>query len=268
MAPAPERPLEPAVLHRAFEVERPLDWGGGEAVSAAEIARVHGVDATWRALWLLERAVVAEQVLTADFLASLPPGAAPYKLEKRVKSPESLARKIREWKEAERRFPVDDLLRYTVLTETPDGLVAAARRTVDALNDCDWRVTSAMHSYTEGSPYKGLHACLTPHGFARVEVQFHSAESAKVKELTTPWSQIERSATATSEERAAARQRRVDLSATLQTPNDINKLTRLGGRRVVVVNHTESPVRQQHGLLCSARQAFSTVFDRKDGIAR
>ncbi len=271
MPPAPAHPRDPSTLHQAFERTGPLDWGKTPPTTT-EIADLHGTGATWRSLWLLERAVSVEPNVTAQFLESLPPTASPYQLAKRVKSPESLARKIRDWTDTERRFPVDDLLRYTVLTETPDDLVAAARHTVDELGDHGWRVTFAMHSYTDGSRYKGIHAYVSTPEITKAELQFHSVASAEVKELTTRWYEIERSATATPEERTAARQRCVDLSATLQPPKGIGGLTRLGGKRVAVNNYSDSrDPADQRGSQSPGRThraAQSTALDKDDGIAR
>ena len=271
MPPAPAHPPDPSTLHQAFERNGPLDWGEN-SLSTADIARLHGTDATRTSLWLLERALTVEPIVTAQFLESLPPTASPYQLTKRVKSPESLARKIQQWEDADKHLPVNDLLRYTVLTDTSDDLVAAARHTVDELGDHGWRVTYAMQSYTEGSRYKGLHAYVVSPGLARTEVQFHSVASAKVKELTTSSYEIERSATASPEERKAARQRCIDLSATLQTPSGISELKRLGGKRVAVKNYSDPSdlARRRGGLPPSSTQqaAHSTALDKHDGIAR
>jgi hypothetical protein len=270
MPPAPDKPPEPITLHQAFEATRPLDWG--TPPSAADITKLHGADATRRSLRLLEQAAAVEPVVTAQFLDALPSGTTPYQLSRRVKSPESLARKIADWEESNDRYPIDDVLRYTVLTETPDELVAAARQTVDAVSDYDWRVRYAMHSYTEGSRYKGIHTNLAVRGAPRIEIQFHSVASVKVKEMTTRWYEVERSATATSDERADARQRCVEASATLSLPRGIDELKRLGGRRVAVNNYSDS--RQPAGE--QARRTspsglpaqHSTTLDRNDGISR
>lgn len=270
MPPAPAHPPEPSALHQAFERHGPLNWGNN-LLSATDIARVHGTAAAWRSLRLLEQVVAVEPNITAQFLEALPPTASPYQLAKRVKSPESLARKIRDWTDSERRFPVDDLLRYTVLTETPDELVAATRHTVNQLGDHGWRVTYAVQSYTDGSRYKGIHAYAAVPGLPQTEVQFHSVASATIKDLTTRWYEIERSATATPEERAAARQQCVDLSATLRPPKGIDGLTRLGGQRVAVKNYSDS--RDPAGSVnrspsTTHRAAHSTALDKNDGIAR
>jgi hypothetical protein len=271
MPRVPALPPTPKSLHEALNNTRPLDWGT-TVRSADDIARRYGAEATEQSLHLLEQAAAVEPAVTGQFLDSLPSGTMPYQLERRVKSPESLARKIADWRDAEQHLPIDDVLRYTVLTENPDELVAAARRTVDELNSHDWHVRTAMHSYTEGSRYKGIHAGMTISDCPRIEVQFHSVASAKVKELTTPWYEIERSATATFEERTEARQRSVEVSRTLNPPNGIDGLTKLGGTRVQVNNYSDSRLRPADDRRATPRDERqtprTTTLDKTDGIAR
>ncbi|TCC18227.1 hypothetical protein [Kribbella speibonae] len=271
MPGTPPLPPTPKSLHQALNATRPLIWDDVSA-STDEISSRYGPEATERSLHLLEQAAAVEPIVTDQFLDSLPSGTMPYQLDRRVKSPESLARKIADWTDAGRHLPIDDILRYTAVTENPDELVAAARRTVDELNSHDWHVRTAMHSYTEGSRYKGLHAGLTISGCPRVEVQFHSVASAKIKEMTTPWYEIERSATATLEERAEARQRSVEASKTLKPPQGIDELTKLGGTRVQVNNYSDSrlrPVSEGRATTQGERQQPRTAaLDKTDGIAR
>lgn len=272
MPPAPDRPPEPTTLHRAFEQNGPLDWGKNLATTA-DIARLHGIKATTRSLRLLEQAVTVEPRTTAQFLAALPSTASPYKLDRRIKSPESLARKIRNWEGSDTRRPVDDILRYTVLTDTPEDLVAAARNTADELTGHGWRVTYAMHSYTEGSRYKGIHAYLRTPDIPRVEVQFHSVASVKVKELTTRWYEIERSVHATDDERAAARQQCVEASGRLSPPRGISDMATLGGRIVAVNNYSDSrraPAARERAHPSTAAQHTrqTKTLDRNGGTAR
>ncbi|WP_132208086.1 hypothetical protein [Kribbella steppae] len=221
---------------------------------------------------MLEEAVAVEPRITAQFLAALPPTASPYQLTRRVKSPDSLARKIHNAAVKRKRVPLDDVLRYTALTTSPSELVKTTRHTIDQLTDQGWRVAYAMQSYTDGSRYKGIHAYLAVAGVDRVELQFHSPASAKVKELTTRWYEIERSARASDEERTAARQHCADLSATLWPPPGIENLTMLGGRPVAVNNYSDS--RQQlppaDRLQASARPAAEhpSVNKRNDGMMR
>lgn len=271
MPPAPDRPPEPSALHEAFRHNGPLDWGDN-LQPAADIARLHGTNAARKSLHLLAQTVTAEPRITADFLASLPSTASPYHLARRVKSPESLARKIRNAESQRRWVPLDDVLRYTALTASPDELVDAARRTIDGLTDRGWRVKYAVNSYTDGSRYKGLHAYLAVQGVDRVEMQFHSAASVRVKETTTAWYEIERSAEASDEDRAAARQKCVDLSATLGPPSGIDRLEVLGGRTVAVCNYSDSRERQvppdQLPTNAPGAKEHTPVITKNDGMTR
>ena len=264
---------EPADLHRAFSEHGPVDWGR-RLPSAAEIADLHGTDATAKSLRSLHRAVATEPQVTAAFLNALPADGSAYQLGSRIKSPASLARKFRDVERKTRQRPPEDILRYTGLTESPDELVEVARHTVDELRRTDWQVEYAMHSYTEGSRYKGLHAYLATPENDRVEVQFHSVESAKVKEATTRWYEIERSAQSSPQERTAARMQCVQLSAPLVQPPGIDKLTHLGGRRVAVNNYSDSRKPAQSNTQTTrqsparpARQQASTIR-RNDGVNR
>ena len=249
--PSVPGPPEAAALHAAFAAHGPLDWREG-AWSADGIARLYGADAARRSLEILQRAVGVEPRLTAEFVAALPDTATPYQLDRRVKSPESLARKIQSAAEKRKRMPPTDVLRYTALTASPHDLVAATRHVIDGLTDNGWKVTFAMHSYVDGSRYKGIHAYLTVPDFDRVEVQFHSAASVKVKELTTQWYEIERNKQTSDHDRAVARRHCIDLSETLPAPAGIDGLATLGGRPVVVNNYSDhwmsaQPRRQRAG---------------------
>ncbi|MEU8224468.1 hypothetical protein [Kribbella sp. NPDC048915] len=235
-----------------------------------EISQQYGEAAARRSLELLEQASAAEAAVTGQFLDSLPPGTRAYQLEHRVKSPESLARKLVDWQDTNDRFPIDDILRYTVLTDTSDDLVATTRRTADSLCERGWQVRHAMHSYSDGSRYKGIHAHFVVSGAPRIEVQIHSVASAQVKDLTTPWYRIERSADATPDERGAARQRCVEASATLRTPQGIDELTTLGGKRVAVTNYSDSRKMVEERAQRNAAQASPhiTSLEKNGGIAR
>ena len=159
-----------------------------------------------------------------------------------------------------------------MLTESPDDLVAAARHTADALTDHGWQVAYAMHSYTDGSRYKGIHAHLRTPDLPRIEVQWHSSASVRTKEQTTRWYEIERNAQATDDERATARQNCVDASAQLRPPLGIDNLTELGGRRVAVNNYSDSrqAVTGRRSRTGTAAQHArpATALDWNDGIAR
>jgi hypothetical protein len=263
---------DPSDLHVRLSRHGPLDWGD-QIPSIAEIAKLHGIRATRKSLELLEQAVSTEPRITATVLAALSRDSSPYQLESRVKSPESLARKLQDLQRSRSYRPPEDLLRYTALTELPDTLVNAARHTADKLNQAGWRVTYAMQSYTEGSRYKGIHTLLkTPTG-DRVEVQFHSAASAKIKEATTPWYEIERSGQASPAERTAARRECIRLSATLVEPPGIAGMIELGGRRVAVNNYSDSrkppkPSIEPHQRQPDSQAPTKAATSRNEGVSR
>jgi hypothetical protein len=272
--PPPDTLPEPRDLLRAFTAHGPLNWGADPG-TAAEIVEQYGVKATTRSLRMLVDVLKSEPRVTAEFLAAMPSMASAYHLASRVKSPKSLARKLADRREgAAWNRPVEDVLRYTVLTEHPRSLVAATRQTTDELGRSGWKVKSAMHSYTEGSRYKGIHALLQTSSGDRVEVQFHSALSVRVKELTTPYYEIERSVNATAEERTAARRECIRLSAPLAEPAGIGGLTDLGGHRVTVNNYSDSRAtngsRRRPGVPAQHGQAADqgVAPTRRDGISR
>jgi hypothetical protein len=272
LPPGQEQPLGLSELHARFSAQyAPVQWGEQPA-SAAEVARLYGAKATARSLQLLERTIITEPRVTAQFLAAMPPSATAYRLERRIKSPESLARKLHAMQRSKQRHPPDDLLRYTALTEVPDTLVEAARETCDELSRAGWRIRYAKQSYAEGSRYKGIHGYFVTPSDDQVEVQFHSVESVQVKEATTPWYEIERDARSCPEQRTAARQECVRLSATLQEPPGIDTLTELGGLRVAVSNYSDhrKPANVPAGVRSSDSPAAPQVLTpmRSDGIGR
>jgi hypothetical protein len=96
-----------------------------------------------------------------------------------------------------------------------------------------------MQSYTDGSRYKGIHAVLKTPTADQAEVQFHSVPSAKIKELTRPYYEVERSPETTRAEKDAARRESIRLSATLAAPAGIDGLTELAGQTVLVKNYSD-----------------------------
>lgn len=211
----------------------PLDWGDLLPTSA-QIAAEFGAAATSRSLELLRQAADHHGAATSQVLAALAPGDTTYQLDRRVKSPTSLARKIWKYGRKNRAPLTDDVLRFTVLTSRPDELVASAVGTADRLGTAGWRVESALQTYVEGSRYKGLHAIMRAAAGHPVEIQFHSPESARVKAATTELYLIERDPRQTKQARDSARQACIALSATMTQPAGIDQLEELGGVPVTV----------------------------------
>jgi len=224
---------EPADLHARLSVKRPLDWGR-PIPTKADLAAAYGTDATIQSLTQLARAASVEALVTGDLEASLGPRAACYQLASRLKSPQSLARKILKLTGTDfDGQPLEDVVRYTILTPEPDDLVPTAVDACDALTARGWAMNGALHSYMDGSRYKGLHLFLQSHG-ERVEVQIHSRESIDVKTRTTPLYVVERDAAQPREARNKARHAAIALSGRMRQPAGIDDLTTLGGVPVEV----------------------------------
>lgn len=224
---------EPADLHGRLSGSRALDWGT-PIPTKAEIAELYGARATVQSLMLLARAAEVEQSLTADVVASIADGIEIYQLESRLKSPQSLARKIHT--QAGTRFdkvPIEDVVRYTIVTPEPDDLVPATRENYKSLDRRDWTISGAVHSYADGSRYKGLHLYLQKHR-ERVEMQIHSHESIEVKDRTRPLYIVERDPKQPPGKRAEARNAAIALSAQMRKPRGIDDFTTLGGVPVEV----------------------------------
>lgn len=224
---------EPVEIHARFADRYPLDWGD-PLPTKAQIATEFGTAAATQSLELLARAAEHHGRATSQVLAAIAPGDTAYQLDRRVKSPASLARKI--WKHGrQNRSPsTDDVLRFTTLAGGPDVLVGSAISTTDRLGAAGWRVESAMQSYVDDSRYKGLHAIMRSATGHRVEIQFHSPESAQVKARTTELYLIERDPRQSSPARDSARRACIALSATMTQPADIDQLDELGGVPVEV----------------------------------
>ncbi|MGZ0151712.1 hypothetical protein ACXJJ3_31965 [Kribbella sp. WER1] len=266
---------EPADLHAWLAGRRPLDWGD-PIPSKAEIAEKYGAGTTTRSLEMLTKAAAVEPGVTDAVVSAIGDEAAPYHLENRLKSPQSLARKLVKFEDFYRRtnqIP-EDVLRYTAAVRHPDELTKAAVRTIDRLNDRDWQIESAHHSYVDGSRYKGLHTFLRTQG-EKIELQVHSAESIDVKERTTPLYEIERDRDQPTAARDAARRECIELSDQLTQPAGIDDLKELGGVPVDAISYGKKrPQRradpaetrgEQPGV---QTQTHQRTQDRQDGMSR
>lgn len=209
-----------------------------------------GAEAVW---WDYEPAIATETIAvlaetrvvegrtTADVVAAIPAGARPHGLAFRMKSPASLARKLRQRATVSGAArdagglqttsdKLTDLLRYTAVTERHDDLAGTVRTTISGLQQRGYTVVSAEHSYVDGNAYKGVHV-LVQHGDERpVEVQFHSELSQGVKDENHVDYELERDRRTTPyEERAAAHQRMTTRSRSISTPAGLDELTEIGG---------------------------------------
>lgn len=148
---------EPRELHARFSAEYPLNWGD-PLRTAAQIAAESGARATRRALLQLSGIGDRNADATRDMIGSVAAGAKLYQLERRIKSPQSLARKIKKEIGGSRRQPsLEDLQRYTMMTGDHDRLVDLLKETAAQLQDRGWALKGVRNSYVPGSRYKGIH---------------------------------------------------------------------------------------------------------------
>jgi hypothetical protein len=225
---------EPADLHARLSREHPLDWGD-PLPTTARIAAKYGDQATHLALSQLNNLDPKVEQATQDLVASTRPGSTMYQVHHRIKSPQSMARKLSDRLGATRKPPVlEDVLRYTVVADEPDRLVELARHLVSELQDRGWQLKSVRNSYVDGSRYKGLHLDTVDAGGRRVEVQLHTPASVAVKEATTRLYEVERDTRSPGVERDLARAECVRLSTALETPRGLDELASLGECRVEV----------------------------------
>jgi hypothetical protein len=224
---------EPDELHARYSQRYPLDWGES-LPTAAQLAGEFGAVATRAALRQLDELGRSVDLATGDLLAAVPSEGSMYQLEHRLKSPQSLARKLAGRVDKEGQAPeVEDLLRYTYLTEA-ERFVDLAKSVTQELQAKGWRLTRARNSYVERSRYKGLHLDWCTPGGQRVEVQVHTPRSAAIKESTTKLYETERDRRRPAQERDIARAECVRLSASLGPPQGLDELDMLGGCKVEV----------------------------------
>lgn len=159
-------------------------------------------------------------------------------LEYRMKSPDSLVRKVHDrTTEAAAEDPgagqssaeeqaagLKDVVRYTVTTADHDQLTETAVQTASGLQDRGCRIKEVKNFYRPGSTYKGVHFIVeTPEG-ETTEVQVHSTRSLEIKEESHLHYEIARSADAEPAERMAATRRCQELADSLPDPPGIEGL--------------------------------------------
>jgi hypothetical protein len=237
MPPAPpdlEGLPEPHELHARFSAEYPLNWGD-PLPTTAQIAAEFGTRATRQALLQLSGIGWRNAEATKELFGAVAEGARLYQLERRIKSPQSLARKIKNQIGGSRRQPsLEDLQRYTMMTGDHERLVDLLKETASRLQDRGWELKRIRNSYVPGSRYKGIHLDTHDPRGQRIEVQVHSAASVAIKEATTRSYEIERDERRPKPERELARGEGIRLSESLPTPRGLDQLTELGGCLVTV----------------------------------
>ncbi|TDW19376.1 hypothetical protein [Kribbella kalugense] len=267
---------EPADLYARLTARRPLDWGD-PIPTKAQISAEYGAEPTARSLHLLSKAAAVEPDITEAVISAIGVEAEAYHLENRLKSPQSLARKLVRFEEYYRRpsSVPDDILRYTAAVKHPDELTKAAVRTIDRLTNNNWQMADAHHSYVDGSRYKGVHTHLRSLG-ELIEVQVHSTESIDVKERTTTLYEIERDREQEPATRDAARRECIALSDQMTQPAGIDDLQELGGVKVNAISYGKKRRQRSSNAAPNRTSAESSApqhtrqqfQDRRNGTSR
>jgi hypothetical protein len=178
-------------------------------------------------------------------------------LEHRLKSVESLARKVQKIA-AERFVPpgeavakVHDVVRYTVVSPEADRLTETVKASIENLRRSGWAVQHAHHSYVDGNRYKGVQVALREPGGTTVEVEFHSEQSLAVKAATRRFSHQERDVTLPIAERAVARHHQIERADEITTPPGLDGLRELGGVAVATKIYPGSGSTRPHSARTS-----------------
>lgn len=186
---------------------------------------------------LLRQVRVHEPAATAGIRAiAAEVGCRADGLQYRLKSPQSLARKIRKRQTQSPNVPVADLAgeitdaqRYTLTAEAQDDIVPTARKALEALVERGWIVLEVEHSYVPDNPYKGLHALLRSPAGISTEVQFHSTAGLELKEVSHLDYTITRDTDRPLRDRLAADQRMRGRYGQLAAPRGLAALRTLAG---------------------------------------
>jgi hypothetical protein len=125
-------------------------------------------------------------------------GAEMYGLKHKLKTQQSLARKIEQ--DADEKYDgdtekaaskINDSLRYTMVAET-GNYTSMAQSTLADLSAEGYQINNTKNFWQEGSMYKGINVQLTSPEGHRMELQFHSKDSVAVKEVNHKIYQVQR----------------------------------------------------------------------------
>ncbi|TCN53452.1 hypothetical protein EV641_10696 [Rhodococcus sp. SMB37] len=216
--------------------DRPvIDWATDPASTPEQLFHDYPDHVAALVVDLMTAAKQQEAAMTSDVLAALPTGARMHGLAFRMKSPDSLARKLdQRYKKAPFIPPelhaadITDVVRYTAISH-PSEVVTTARMMVEGLAERGWTVIEAEQSYLEGNQYKGLHV-LARHSSGHIaEFQFHTDASQQLKDDTHGDYVKARDTRVPAAERAALTENMAARWATIPTPAGLAALTELGG---------------------------------------
>lgn len=225
------------IEHFAPEVREgvpPVAWvSGAGGKEALESTWAHGQAPACWSLTLLEEIRAEEPAVTADVMAvAAASGGRCEGLAFRMKSPESLARKLHdefqtlgpaEDLEAVARSEADDAIRYTICVADSRPLTGALESAIAGLRDRGWEPLEVKDSYLDANSYKGLHIIARTPAGRTVEVQVHSDSSLRIKEEIHGAYETARSRDAPLSSKVAAIGACVEASSVLATPAGLDR---------------------------------------------
>lgn len=127
-----------------------------------------------------EEAIGSDVKAAADAL-----GGTLHKLDHRMKSPSSAYEALHSRPDSRGTMrSMKDLVRYSVIFEE-DSYTASAKRMLGMLARDGYSVASVWNAWNDkGYPYRAINVCLLSPQGARFELQFHTAQGARINDLT------------------------------------------------------------------------------------
>lgn len=228
-------------------------WAGQVSETPAQLYATEPPQVVNAALNTLLSALRHEPIMSDQLQSAVAahPGSQLSGTQFRLKSPSSLARKIRT-RVIERGLTpdhaaasLDDTIRYTVTTTRLNSLVPVLTSVVDRLTTQGWTVHSAEQSFVKGNPYKGIHLVLANSEGQRCEIQFHTEAALKTKSRGHTEYETYRNLDAAEADRKQAYNTCVRLWDDVPTPPGLRKLTTIAGVTVVVKDYRPKPPPRQ-----------------------
>jgi len=210
-----------------------LEWASSDL---STVWGTHPQETACAAVKTIEEASASDARTYSDMdTAAAAAGGHLYGAAFRLKSPESLARKINSKQERAEGAGVDtsadqiaaiitDTTRYTAVYAEHDQIVDTTVNTVAGLRARGWEVIEAEQSYVAGNSYKGVHLLVRHQDGQVAELQIHSEVSQRIKDQSHLLYEVSRDPSRSRQERLAAAREGKELYADLQAPAGLDSL--------------------------------------------
>jgi flagellar basal body-associated protein FliL len=180
---------------------------------------------------LLQKVSAEEPAVTELLKGMETDGATLQGLDYRLKSQESLTRKIlldshdKQCSLQEAADAIGDCLRYTLMSDQDDKYASMVDHTMKTLKDKGLTILK-FKNFWGGEYYQGINVALLTPDQVKMELQFHTADSYNTKEnLTHKYYEIMRSETAKAEDVAEAEKKTRDYQARVKIPKGAKNLS-------------------------------------------